>query len=641
MNRNTLRRLSLLALLALTVMVGGVLADSGAGGQALLAPVVNDAVNCTSVVNAGQSIQAAVDNAQSGQIVCVRAGTYHEQVKIKEADAGITLTAYPGEKPVIDGRGVLPAATAKNKYMGLIHITGNNVTVDGFEVRDSAIRGIAVIQPPASSQPLQNVIVRNMIVHGSKDAGINVNGNDSVRPRNILIENNVVYNNLLKNSSGGAGGNGLTFIEVNNSTARGNVVYNNLGEGLVIGRWTENIILEDNITYDNQHANLYIVNTVNPTVRRNLVFCSDDRTYWSSKSPKKPSAGLQIRDENFENHSTPPPASTGHVIINNIVTGCSPNFGVSAQIHGGGLNNSLVANNTFANSRGDGGASINNVLFAGDANYANSRFVNNVLLQTTSALQLTQVPLVPDVANIFRVTAVNRDNVESTPSAILLVGTDTSPPSAPVGLVSGLVAPNRVDLTWSAANDPESGVSFYTIYRDGVSIGTSATITFSDSTPPAAGSIAYRVSATNGVAQESAQSAQLLVANYQQGVYPTAAYAGTIDSWISGSAANVNTNLNSTGFVRFDGVNSTNNEDRGMIRWDLSGLPAGGLVTSASITVNVSNDSVGQQYSLYALKRNWVESAWHRRFFRFGQSHLCAQRRGRCAVAAMGSRASQ
>lgn len=414
MNRNTLRRLSLLVLLALTVMVGGVLADSGVVGQALLAPVVNDAVGCTSVVNAGQSIQAAVDNAQSGQVVCVRAGNYHEQIKIKEADAGITLMAYPGEKPVIDGRGVLPVATAKNKYMGLIHITGNDVTVDGFEVRDSAIRGIAVIQPPASAQPLQNVIVRNMTVHGSKDAGINVNGNDTVRPRNILIENNVVYDNLLKNSNGGAGGNGLTFIEVNNSTARGNVVYNNLGEGLVIGRWTDNITLEDNISYDNQHANLYIVNTANPTVRRNFVFCSDDRTYWSSKTPKKPSAGLQIRDENFENHSTPPPASTGHVIINNIVTGCSPNFGVSTQIHGGGLNNSLVANNTFANSRGDGGASINNVLFAGDANYANSRFVNNLMLQTGPGLNVNILHALGD-PNLSTFTLTNNLYNQSVP----------------------------------------------------------------------------------------------------------------------------------------------------------------------------------------------------------------------------------
>lgn len=386
MNRINIKRLSLFSLLILVITAGGVLADSSGLSQALFAPAVVDNSTCHITVNPGQSIDAAVDSAQSGQTVCVRAGTYHEQVKINESNAGITLMAYPGERPIIDGRGVLPQETAQTRYNGLIHITGNNVTVDGFEVRDSAIRGVTVIQPPSRPQPLQNVIVRNMIVHGSQDAGINVNGNDTVRPVNILIENNVVYDNLQKNAGGGAGGNGLTFIEVNNSIARGNVVYNNLGEGLVIGRYTENITLEDNVTYDNQHSNLYLVNTINPTVRRNFVFCSDDRTYWSSKTPRKPSPGIQVRDEDFEKHSSRPPASTGQVIINNIVTGCSPNFGVATQIAGGGLNNALVANNTFANTRGEAGAPVNNILFAGEANYSNTQFVNNLLLQTVPGL---------------------------------------------------------------------------------------------------------------------------------------------------------------------------------------------------------------------------------------------------------------
>lgn len=116
MNRITLRRLSLLAFLALTIMVGSALADSGAVGQSLLAPVVNDAVNCTVVVNAGQKIQTALDSAQSGAAICVRTGVYHEEVTLSHQKPGIILMAYPGDKPVLDGQNNLPTKT----YQGLI-----------------------------------------------------------------------------------------------------------------------------------------------------------------------------------------------------------------------------------------------------------------------------------------------------------------------------------------------------------------------------------------------------------------------------------------------------------------------------------------------------------------------------------------
>ena len=396
MNQTTIQRLAICALLIISVSAGAALADTSAMNPAVFAPVVLDiglptpvpsptagpAPTCTTVVQAGQSIQAAVNAATSGQVICVRDGIYHEQVKITPAQAGIVLMAYPGEKPIVDGQGNLPPITATNKYMGLIHITGSNVIFDGFEVRNSAVRGIAVVQLRAASQAIHNVTVRNNIVHSSQDSGINVNGHETLQPINILIENNNVHHNLLKNAGGDVGGAGLTFIETNNSIARGNMIHHNLGGGLTSGRWTANITLEDNISFDNLNANIYVLNTQNPLVQRNFVFCTDDRAYWSHTVPDVPSPGIMLRDEDFETLPTSPPPSSGQKIINNIVVGCGVNFGVSTQIPGGGLNNAIVANNTLVNARGDAGASINNVLFAGDANYSNSKFVNNLILQS-------------------------------------------------------------------------------------------------------------------------------------------------------------------------------------------------------------------------------------------------------------------
>lgn len=177
------------------------------------------------------------------------------------------------------------------------------------------------------------------------------------------------------------GGSGLTFVYAQDSIARGNVVYNNYGEGLVADRNSSHITLEDNISYDNDHANVYLNDTAYPLVQRNIIYCTDDREFWRKghATDYRPGTGLQIRDEDF---NPMPPPSTGQVIINNIIAGCNTNFGVATQQPGGGLNNGLVANNVFINSRADSPAAVDNVVFSSGASYANSRFVNNMIIQT-------------------------------------------------------------------------------------------------------------------------------------------------------------------------------------------------------------------------------------------------------------------
>ena len=182
------------------------------------------------------------------------------------------------------------------------------------------------------------------------------------------------------------GGSALTLINTTDSTARGNHVYNNFGEGLVADRFSVRATLEGNVLYDNQHANLYLNSTTDTLIKGNFVFCTDDHTFWRKGSGRnyKPGPGIQIRDEAWD-IPNPPPLSSGYVIINNIVYGCGTNFGVSTQIAGGGLNNSLVANNVFAHARGDGpAAGYDNVNFNSDASFNGSSFVNNVLLQSAA-----------------------------------------------------------------------------------------------------------------------------------------------------------------------------------------------------------------------------------------------------------------
>jgi len=370
-------------LLLMLLAANSVFASDGTPATRLFASAVYETTACTVVVNAGQSIQAALNSARSGDTVCVRAGSYSEQVQLKPDQSGVTLIAYPGERPIIDGRNTYPLVTNRNKFPGLVHITGSNITVEGFDIRNSNMRGLVVAQP-AKSAALQNIVIRDNIIQNSKEVGLVVTGGSpTLRPRNITVEYNVVYNNILKNVGGAAGGSALTFVETENSVARGNRVYHNYGEGLVAGRWTSNITLEGNVTYDNRGANLYLVNTQNPVVRGNYVFCTDDPIGWrGTGASRRAGPGMQVRDENFKSDSSSPPPSNGQVIVNNIVVGCGSNFGVATQINGGGLNNALIANNSFINARGATASGVNNIEFEGRASYRNTRFVNNIVLQS-------------------------------------------------------------------------------------------------------------------------------------------------------------------------------------------------------------------------------------------------------------------
>lgn len=354
----------------------------GAQGRSF-APAVLASNDCTITVSTGQSISDAINAAPRGAIICVRAGVYNEQVRLGPDQSGLTVKAYPGERPVLDGQQRLP--TKSNN--GLINIVStNNITVDGFEVRNSAGRGVVVGNTEDSTIDTHHIVVRNLTVHHSQDHGILVRGNSRLGTANILIANNIVYENLQKNITTHLGGSGIVFVETRDSVARGNTVYNNYGEGIVAGRYSVNTVLEGNVSYDNARPNIYVLNTIDPVIDGNFVFCTDDRAFWNSTNRSgilKAGIGLELRDESFPNAETQPHRSHGQVILNNVVVGCSANFSVATQVPGGGLVDAVVANNTFANARGDDGTGVNNIRWEGRASFQNSLFVNNVIVQTT------------------------------------------------------------------------------------------------------------------------------------------------------------------------------------------------------------------------------------------------------------------
>ena len=84
---------------------------------------------------------------------------------------------------------------------------------------------------------------------------------------------------------------------------------------------------------------------------------------------------------------------------------------------------------------------------------------------------------------------------------------DSTPPSVPQNLTATAISETRIDLTWNASSDAQSGVARYNLYRDDNYIGYSANLQFTDSGLTPGTTYTYEVTAVNGAGAESARSA--------------------------------------------------------------------------------------------------------------------------------------
>jgi hypothetical protein len=100
-------------------------------------------------------------------------------------------------------------------------------------------------------------------------------------------------------------------------------------------------------------------------------------------------------------------------------------------------------------------------------------------------------------------------------SELSLGSPDTRPPSVPTGLAATAASPTRVNLSWSAATD-DVGVARYTVYRDGTSLGTTTSTSFSDTAAAPATTYSYTVDAVDAAGNRSAPSAAALATTPSQ-----------------------------------------------------------------------------------------------------------------------------
>ncbi len=104
---------------------------------------------------------------------------------------------------------------------------------------------------------------------------------------------------------------------------------------------------------------------------------------------------------------------------------------------------------------------------------------------------------------------------------ISTVPSDYTPPSTTDTLIALALSESQINLTWQAADDPESGISKYNVYRDSAKVGQSTTTSYSDIGLNENTTYTYEVSAVNGAGLEGLKSSQDQATTFADNTPPT------------------------------------------------------------------------------------------------------------------------
>ncbi|MBC7546725.1 fibronectin type III domain-containing protein [Candidatus Saccharibacteria bacterium] len=162
-------------------------------------------------------------------------------------------------------------------------------------------------------------------------------------------------------------------------------------------------------------------------------------------------------------------------------------------------------------------ASTDNVGVSGYDLYRGS-----TLITTTSGLTYTDTGLNVQTGYTYKLRAHDasgNNSVDSVPNNTTTLA-DHVAPSIPNGLASSATTTSATDVTWNAASD-DIAVTGYRIYRNGVFLAATTTLTFSDGALHYGRSYSYEITAVDAAGNESIRSAPLVVSTLPDTTAPT------------------------------------------------------------------------------------------------------------------------
>ena len=281
---------------------------------------------------------------------------------------GILYVWCPGGgSPANRDTGIIRSEATADR--GIVTISGSYVEFIGFVLSYAPERGI-------STWEADNVIIRNCNVSYASFHGIYIG-----KGFNCEVVNCKVHHTVLQNWPRGSAqfhDAGIVYYSGGNGLIEGNLVYLNHGEGIgTKGGFGEpgvaGLRIGRNTVYDNWSVNIWIDHGTDVTVDRNFAFVSGSQPF--PELPKSTPAGILCAEE--IGFGQPGDLKNG-TVTNNIVTGCREGFGFWNDRLGSGLNNFLVAHNTFIDN-------VNGAVIIEDGIHT-STFLNNIFHQTDNFL---------------------------------------------------------------------------------------------------------------------------------------------------------------------------------------------------------------------------------------------------------------
>lgn len=209
------------------------------------------------------SIQRGIDAATAGWAVNVAAGTYTENVVIYKS---LSLIGADKTTTTIDG----------NDVGNTVTITASDVTVSDFRITNGFGSGNGVYYPEGGividpdgvivlvdyhiGSALTEITIENNIIDGNAGNGVYVSSaGDGGATDNIVIRNNQIFNN----------GGSSNYAGV--SLTHPNYIIRDVGD---IAEWRrpKNILLQGNMVYENSNYGIYVSAGKNNVIRSNEIW---------------------------------------------------------------------------------------------------------------------------------------------------------------------------------------------------------------------------------------------------------------------------------------------------------------------------------------------------------------------------------
>lgn len=185
------------------------------------------------------TIQDAINNAQDGITVFVKAGTYHEHVVINKC---VSLVGQNHTTTIIDG---MNTGTVLNLKAG-------NANVTGFTVRNSGNESLTTIDSGILIQSSNNRIESNIITNNT--GGIYVN-----RSTNELLTSNYIYNNCY----------GIVLDNSHGNTLQSNIVVSNANVDIGLNGSNANTFSLNNVS--SSHFGICMSNSTDNVISANSI----------------------------------------------------------------------------------------------------------------------------------------------------------------------------------------------------------------------------------------------------------------------------------------------------------------------------------------------------------------------------------